>query len=145
MKTTFRQFYEKTVIGLVEDIEIAGIGKVSAKVDSGNGYASALDAQDIDRQGNKVTFTTIGGKRLIKDVIEVVNINVGAGHIEERPVVLFRIKFGGVEFDNIPFSLANRSNNDHKVLIGREFIKQLDALIDVNAKNIANKQIEVQV
>ena len=141
---TFKQFYEKTVVGLEEPIEIAGIGKVVAKLDSGNGYICALDAQDIMRQGNKVTFTSCG-KRLIKDVVEVVNINIGAGHIEERPVVLFRVKFGGVEFDNIPFSLADRSQNEHKVLIGKEFIKQIDALIDVNAKNIAKKQIEVQI
>jgi len=142
---SFKQFYEKTVIGLIEVMDIAGIGEVKAKVDSGNGAFNVLGVSDLIKQGNKVSFTTVNGKRLIKDIISTVVINVGAGHVEERPVVVFRIKFGGKEFDNIPFSLGNRSENEYKVLVGKEFIKELDALIDVNAKNIAHQKINVEV
>jgi hypothetical protein len=39
---TFKQFYEKTVIGLVETIYINDIGDVEAKVDSGNGAYNVL-------------------------------------------------------------------------------------------------------
>lgn len=140
---SFDKFFEATVIGLEEPITIHGIGSIIAKVDSGNGAYNVIHGEDITTQGNKVTFTTIDGKRLMKEIIDTININVGAGNVEERPVVSFRIKFGNNEFDNVYFSIGNRSQNTHKVLIGKDFIKQLDALIDVNAKHIADKNIQV--
>jgi hypothetical protein len=140
---TFKTFYEATVIGLIEEIELAGIGKIKAKIDSGNGAYNVLHGEDIDRQGDKVTFTTVGGKRIIKDINSMININVGAGNLEERPVVSFRMKFGGQEFDNVPFSIGNRSANEYKILVGKSFIEQLDALIDVSKNEIADERIEV--
>ncbi len=141
----FKHFFEKTVIGLIESIELAGIGKLDAKIDSGNGAYNVLHGADITKQGNKVTFTTVNNKRIIKDVEGIITINVGAGNIEERPVVRFRMKFGGKEFDNVPFSIGDRSTNEHKVLIGKDFIAQLDALIDIDANYIADKNIEVSI
>ncbi len=125
-------------------MDIAGVGSVLAKIDSGNGAYNVIHGVDLTRQGSKVSFTTINGKRLIKDVVDSITINVGAGHTEKRPVVGFRVKFAGTEFDNVPFSIGNREANDYKVLVGKDFIKQLDALIDVNAKNIADDRIGVQ-
>lgn len=142
---TFKQFYEKTIIGLIERLDLHGIGPVDAKIDSGNGAYNVLHGEDITRQGNKVTFTTVNDKKIIKDIEDMIVINVGAGNIEERPVVKFRIKFGGREFDNVPFSIGNRSTNEYKILVGKDFIKQLDALIDIDSKHIADKQLEVQV
>jgi hypothetical protein len=140
---TFKHFFEKTVIGLIEEMDIAGVGKVKVKIDSGNGAYNVLHGEDITIQGSKVSFTTINGKRLIKDIHDSISINVGAGHVEERPVVSFRIKFADTEFDNVSFSIGDRSKNEYKVLVGKDFIKQLDALIDVNSKGIADDQIEV--
>jgi hypothetical protein len=139
----FKTFFEATIIGLIENIELQGIGALEAKVDSGNGAFNVLHGEDIIKQGNKVTFTTVDGKRIIKDIKDTITINVGAGHVEERPVVSFRMKFANTEFDNVPFSIGNRSKNEYKVLIGKDFIKQLDALIDVSANHIADDQIEV--
>lgn len=141
---TFKTFFEKTVIGLIEEMDIAGIGRVKVKIDSGNGAYNVIHGGDLTRQGSKVSFTTINGKRLIKDIVDTITINVGAGHVEERPVVKFRIKFAGTEFDDVPFSIGNRSENEYKILVGKDFIKQLDALIDVNSKNIAGDRIDVQ-
>ena len=139
----FKQFFEKTVIGLIEPIDLHGVGRVEAKIDSGNGAFNVLHGEDITRQGDKILFTTINGKKLIKDVEDTIAINIGAGNIEERPVVRFRMKFGGKEFDNVPFSIGNRASNEYKILIGKDFIKKLDALIDIDAKNIANDQIKI--
>lgn len=139
----FKQFYEKTVIGLIEKVDLYGLGPVDAKIDSGNGAYNVLHGEDIIQQGNKVTFTTVNGKRLIKDIKDHITINVGAGNIEDRPVVTFRMKFGGKEFENVPFSIGNRSSNEYKILIGKDFIKQLDALIDIDSNHIANNKIEV--
>lgn len=140
---SFRQFYEKTVIGLIEQIELEGIGPVDAKIDSGNGAFNVIHGENFIQQGKKITFDTVNGKKLVKEVIDTITINVGAGNYEERPVVKFRMKFGGTEFDNIPFSVGNRSTNDYKILIGKEFIRELDALIDIDAKHIADQQISV--
>ena len=40
-KMSFKKFYEATVIGLIEEIDIAGIGKIAAKVDSGDAKGDA--------------------------------------------------------------------------------------------------------
>ena len=142
---SFKQFFEKTVIGLIERIDLHSIGTVDAKIDSGNGAYNVLHGEDITQQGNKVTFTTVNGKRIIKDIEDTVVINVGAGNTEERPVVKFRMRFAGRDFDNVPFSIGNRSSNEYKILVGKDFIKQLDALIDIDSKHIADKQLEVQI
>ena len=140
---TFKKFFEKTVVGLIEKITLEGIGDIDAKIDSGNGAYNVLHGEDITKQGNKITFTTVNGKRLIKDVKDTITINVGAGNIEERYVVTFRMKFGGTEFGNVPFSIGNRTANEYKILVGKDFIKQLDALIDIDARHIADDRIEV--
>lgn len=141
---SFKQFFEKTVIGLIEKIDLHGVGTVDAKIDSGNGAYNVLHGTNIMRQGNKVTFDTVNDKRLIKDIEDMIVINIGAGKTEERPVVRFRMKFGNTEFDNVPFSIGDRSTNEYKILVGKDFIKQLDALIDINKKHIAPNQIEVE-
>jgi hypothetical protein len=145
---SFKQFFtEKIVIGLNEFMNLDGIGRLICKVDSGNGAYNVLHGEDIDRQGNKVIFTTYddaGTKHKIsKDIVKMITINVGAGHEEERPVVLFRVGFNNNQFDNVPFSIGNRSKNKHKVLVGLEFIKQLDALIDVDSEYIADDGVVV--
>lgn len=142
---TFEEFFvEKYVIGLIEPIYIDGLGVVEAKVDSGNGGYNVIHGEDIQEQGTKVVFKTISNRRLMKPIVDHVKINVGAGHQEDRPVVEFDIKVGDREFRNVKFSVGNRSNNDHKVLICKGFIEgELDALIDVSADSIAGHQIEV--
>jgi hypothetical protein len=139
----FKTFHEKTVIGLIETMTIHGVGDVDVKIDSGNGAYNVLTAHDIQIQGNKVSFRTVDEKHVVKDVIDTVVINVGAGNIEERPVVNFRITFGGKDYDNIPFSLGDRSSNEYKILVGKEFLKELDTLIDINSNYIADKNIDV--
>jgi hypothetical protein len=140
---TFSKFFEKHVIGLIEKIFLHGIGDIDAKIDSGNGAYNVLHGTNIIRQGDTVTFDTIDNKRLSKKIIENITINVGAGNIEERPVVSFRMKFGGKEFDNVPFSIGNRESNEYKILVGKDFIKQLDALIDIDARHISHDQLHV--
>jgi hypothetical protein len=142
---SFKQFFsEKYIVGLEELIQLKGIGPIKAKLDSGNGAYNVLHGEDMETDGSIVRFTTVSGIRVEKEVQENIVINLGAGNKEERPVVLFDVKFGDRVFKDIPFSIGNRSENLHKVLIGKGFIKNdLDALIDVAQKNVANKNIEV--
>jgi hypothetical protein len=141
-------FFEKYVIGLIEDVYIDGLGKISSKIDSGNGAYNVIHGEDIqiDKKQKLVRFTTVNAVSLEKDLIDEIVINVGAGKSEARPVVNFDIKVGDRIFKNVPFSVGNRSSNKQKILIGKDFIqKSLDALIDVSLSNVADKNIEIEL
>jgi hypothetical protein len=143
MKSFFQFFVEKNVLGLEELIYVDGVGELSAKLDTGNGAFNVLHGIDIQIKNNRVSFTTVHDKKITKSISDTITINLGAGNTEERPVVLFDVELGNNVFKNIPFSISNRSDNNHKVLIGKTFIeKNLDALIDVGLKNVANKYLE---
>lgn len=138
---------EKLVIGLEEEIKIKGIGDFDAKIDSGNGGYNVIHGENVFQQGDVVTFTTItkeGTKHVSKKIRRFVKINIGSGNIEERPVILLDVEIAGNEYKNIPFSVANRTNNAQKVLICKGFVKNnLNALIDVSQKKISDKGIRV--
>ena len=140
----FKQFFaEKAVLGLIEFFDVDGIGKIPSKLDSGNGAYNVIHGEDIQVQGNKVMFKTVNNKHLMKDKVDDITINVGAGNTEDRPVVNFDLKIGNKEFKNIPFSVGNRTSNLFKILVSKDFIeKELDALMDVSQENIADKDIE---
>ena len=141
----FKQYFEERVIlGLIEFFNLEGVGKIPAKLDSGNGAYNVIHGEDIQEQGNKVFFRTVNGRTLLKDKKGEVDINVGAGNVEHRPVVEFNLRVGNKEFTNVPFSVGNRSTNLYKILVGKQFIeKDLSALIDVGVENIAEDNLEV--
>ena len=132
---TFKTFFEQKALGLVEPIKIEGVGELSAKVDSGNGGYNVLHGVQINvnlRSGIKtVTFTTVDGKKVSKPLKEYIDINIGSGNIEQRPVVAFDIEIDSKKYNNVKFSLADRSQNEEKVLLGKTFIAALGGLIDV--------------
>jgi hypothetical protein len=146
MKTFLQYIEEKSVLGLIEFFNIDGIGKVSAKLDSGNGAYNVIHGEDIQEQGNKVFFRTVNGKTLLRPKAGEIAINVGSGNIENRPVVELDFTIGDKEYRGIPFSIGNRSSNIYKILVGKDFIENdLNALIDVSQENIADKNIEVEI
>lgn len=142
----FKQFFlEKQVLGLIEFFDIEGIDKkIPAKLDSGNGAYNVLHGDNIQIQGKKLFFKTVNNRTIIKDIIETIPINVGSGHTEERPVVKFNVTVGSKSFNDVPFSIGDRTTNIYKILVGKDFIeKNLDALIDVGQENIADDNIQV--
>ena len=143
----FKQFFaEKAVLGLIEFFDVDGVGKIPSKLDSGNGAFNVIHGEDIQVQGNKVHFKTVNNKRLMKDKVDDITINVGAGHTEDRPVVNFDLKIGNKEYKNIPFSIGDRTTNLFKILVSKDFIeKDLDALIDVSQENIAHREVEAKI
>ena len=133
-------------MGLEETIYIDGLGQLRAKLDTGNGAFNVLHGTDIQQDGEVVRFTTEKGVVLEKPISDHITINLGAGNKEDRPVVLLSVKIGNKIFRDIPFSIGNRSENNHKVLIGKNFIKnELDALIDVGLSDVAKQNIEVNI
>ena len=143
MKKFKRFFIEKQVLGLIEFFDVDGVGKIPSKLDSGNGAFNVIHGEDIQIQGNKVHFKTVNNRRLMKEKVDEIVINVGAGNTETRPVVNFDLKIGNKEFKDIPFSVGDRSTNLFKILVSKDFIEEhLDALIDVSQEDIADEEIE---
>ncbi len=133
---TFKKFFESNdVLGLIETITFKELGPIAAKIDSGNGAYNVLHGTDISEKNGKVTFTTVNSKILTKPLKEYIDINVGSGNIEQRPVVVFDIKIGGKIHKNTKFSIGNRTENDYKILVGKDFIEKLGGVIDVTIKH----------
>lgn len=146
MKSFSQYILEKIVLGVEETIYIDGVGQLRAKLDTGNGAFNVLHGEDVTEDGGMVRFTTANGVVLEKPIMDHITINLGAGNSEERPIVKLSVKIGNKAFRDIPFSIGNRSGNNHKVLIGKQFIQnELDALIDVGMTNVAAKNIQVEV
>lgn len=122
----------KIILPVIEDIYIDGIGVVAAKIDSGNEAYNVLHGLNTNINGDSVIFTTVNNKKISAPLVDTTVIHIGSGVKEERPVVSLNIKLKGETYQNIPFSLADRSENDEPVLIGEPFIRDIGALIDVS-------------
>jgi hypothetical protein len=139
---------ERLVIGLEEPVLIKGLGELSAKIDSGNGGYNVIHGTDFHQQGEELMFTTHDSfgheKKIQAKVIDTIEVNMGGGNIENRPVIELDLKFAGEDYKKIPFSVSDRSSNTNPILISKGFVeKELEALIDVGAKNISSDGIDV--
>lgn len=139
---------ERLVIGLEEPVLVKGLGELQAKIDSGNGGYNVIHGTDFHQQGNELMFTTHDSfgheKKIQAKIIDTIEVNMGGGNIENRPVIELDIKFAGEDYKKIPFSVSDRSTNTNPILISKGFVeKELEALIDVGAKNISNDGIDV--
>lgn len=139
--TIYRNYFlneiaDNDVIGLVEPITIDSVGDVEAKVDSGNGAYNVLHGDILSKRGDNIIIGTVNNKKLKKQVVDTVVIHIGSGNKEERPVVLFDIIFDGKKYKDVPFSIADRSENEYPVLVGKDFVSKIDKLIDVDKEEI---------
>jgi len=141
---TFKKFFESNKpLGLIETITFKELGPIEAKIDSGNGAYNVLHGINLKYSGlddnyegkSHVTFETVDGKTIKKRVVEFIDINIGSGNIEERPVVEFDIEIGDKTYPNTKFSIGDREENEYKILVGKDFIEQLGGIIDVSAEN----------
>jgi predicted kinase len=83
-------------------------------------------------------------KKMQATVIDTIEVNMGGGNIESRPVIELDIKFAGEDYKKIPFSVSDRSSNTNPILISKGFVEnELEALIDVGAMNISHDKIDV--
>jgi hypothetical protein len=134
---TFKKFFESNKpLGLIETITFKELGPIEAKVDSGNGAYNVLHGVNLQYDDNKssVTFETINNKSLRMPILEFIDINIGSGNIEERPVVEFDIEIGDKNYPKTKFSIGDREDNEYKILVGKDFIEQLGGMIDVSAE-----------
>lgn len=121
-------------IGVVETMEVEGLGELIARFDTGNSAkSSSLDAQDVQISGSKVTWVT-NGKKLSGTKID--EIRMKNNHTsdekfdEKRPVVALNITFEGVNYKDVPFNLNDRSHKSTPILINKDFMIRSGSVIN---------------
>lgn len=128
----FGKLFIEQILGLFEGITIQHVGTVKAKVDTGNSAHNVLHATNIKMDKKNVEFDTVNNKHLNLPVAETILIHIGSGNKEERPVVKLDCSIGTEQFNGVPFSLGDRSENDTPVLLGEEFIRKNGGVVNVN-------------
>jgi hypothetical protein len=127
---------EKMIVGLVEKVSIyPGNIFIRAKVDTGTKTCS-LDAShliEFERDNEKwVRFKVTNHLEktisISRKVERVVKIKEHKGPLQRRPVVLLGICLGNI-YKEVEVNLANRSNFNYKMLIGRNFMDD-DIVVD---------------
>lgn len=122
-------------LGLVEELQIEGIGTVKAKTDTGNSAHNVLHGIVHAKDSGKVTFQTIDDQVVTFPYEDEIKIHIGSGNKEDRPVVRFNVSMNGQKYSNVPFSIADRSENEYKALLGEEFIKDNGGIVDVTKED----------
>jgi hypothetical protein len=133
---TFKEYYNnRPVLYTIEDIDIKDVGVLKGKIDSGNEAYNVLHGVNLRYENGNVLFNTVNDVQISKPVEDKINIHIGSGVKEERPVVKFDISLHDKDYFDIPFTIADRTENTEPILIGEPFIKSINALIDVNSKS----------
>jgi len=130
-------------IGYVEYITVKGVGKLKAKVDTGNGSVNSIHSDNVKAKGKNVSFSILG-KKFTKPIVQTQKINIGSDQWEERYLVKFDIKFGKKEYKDVLFNLSDRDDNTYLVLIGKRFLETLNYSVNVNKTFTLSEQRKPQ-
>ncbi|EED27846.1 hypothetical protein VPMS16_1627 [Vibrio sp. 16] len=134
------------VLGEVEKVTIDAIKQAfDARVDTGAATSSlnAVDIEEFERNGkNWVRFHLSDGETPLTEenwiespIIRYVKIRQSTNdEVERRAVIELWVKLGKIH-EKAQFTLADRSQMSHPVLLGREFIRDI-AVVDVSKKYI---------
>jgi hypothetical protein len=125
----------ENVLGLVEDVHIDGIGTMQAKTDTGNTGHNVIHGIVKSTKNSEVTFETVGGKTVTMPYEDEIKVHIGSGNKENRPVVKLNITINGKKYENVSFSIADRSENTYKILLGEEFIKANGGIVDATKED----------
>ena len=118
----------KVIIGWREWITIPQLDiRLKAKIDTG-AKSSSLDVANIERVGDDVHYTIRLSRKmnktldLVSPIHRTTKVKSSNGLSNERYFVLMTIIMGGIEKE-IEVSLACRKNMLHRMLLGREALK----------------------
>lgn len=136
----------RIVIGRTDKIDIPefNIKNISAKIDTG-AYTSALHCFKTKVVGKKLTFHIVdkSDKGLERRVFVVDNfsqrvIKNSFGDVEKRYVIKVKVVIFNKSIDT-EFSLTDRSNMKHPILLGRKFLKG-KFIVDVSKFNLSHRE-----
>ncbi|MEC7940303.1 MAG: ATP-dependent zinc protease [Pseudomonadota bacterium] len=137
---------QPTILGGIEKVSIDSIKQsFDARVDTGATTSSlnAVDIKEFERNGKDwVRFhladksqATENQKWIEAPVVRYVKIRQSTtDQAERRAVIELWVKVGKIH-EKAQFTLADRSQMSHPVLLGREFIKDI-ALVDVSKQYV---------
>ena len=137
---------QPTILGGIEKVSIDSIKQsFDARVDTGATTSSlnAVDIKEFERNGKDwVRFHLADKSQATEDqkwieapVVRYVKIRQSTtDQAERRAVIELWVKVGKIH-EKAQFTLADRSQMSHPVLLGREFIKDI-ALVDVSKQYV---------
>ena len=132
-------------VGWLETIEVGDIGKIRAKMDTGNGaHACSMHAEDIKVNGKTVTWNYNGKKYSAPKYGEsrVFRANAeGQEPSEIRTTVLLDLTFNGFTYKDIEFGLDQRPRARSDVLLNREVIRMFNASVNPNRTFVLSKRL----
>ena len=123
----------KNVSGLKEVIEVIGLGKMKAKLDSGNTAQCALIVKDFEENDGKVKFT-FNGEEKEYEVVDHKTI-MHHGEATKRPVIKLDIKFHNSiysdELVNLKISdLKSDKEYRCRMLLSKQFMSRANIVVD---------------
>lgn len=123
----------KEVSGFKEVIEVEGLGKMKAKLDTGNTAYSAIIVQKCEEKDGKVTFDFCGEEKTF-DIVKHIRI-WHHGKSTERPVIRVNIKFNDREYkdelvDLKVSDLTGTKNYRCRMLLCKDFMERANIVID---------------
>lgn len=123
----------KEVSGFKEVIEVEGLGKMKAKLDTGNTAYNAIIVQDCEEKDGKVSFEFNGEKKEF-DIVKYIKI-WHHGKATERPVIKVNIKFNGKEYNDelvdLKISdLTGSKNYRSRMLLCKDFMSRAKVVVD---------------
>lgn len=123
-------------IGFMEKIIFPEIHnmKLDAKADTGNGMYNVLHAEEMKIIDDIISFKVFGNK-IVKKIKEVIEVKKGGlqDYEENRVLVNFDVIFNGKQYNDIPFTLDDRSDRS-PVLLCRNFLCELGVNVNPNLK-----------
>ncbi|NRF24896.1 ATP-dependent zinc protease [Vibrio coralliilyticus] len=145
---------QDVVLGEIEKVTIDSIKQAfDTRIDTGAATSSlnAVDIEEFERNGkNWVRFHLSDGETALDDtnwieapIIRFVKIRQATSDkMERRAVVELWVRLGKIH-EKTQFTLADRSQMTHPVLLGREFIRDI-AVVDVSKQYIQTKNEQIQ-
>jgi ribosomal protein S6--L-glutamate ligase len=132
-------------VGYLETVELSTVGKVRAKLDTGNGTDTcALHAEDVHIEDGAVTWKYNGKKHSSKLVghKKVFRANTDDDDGEKRPVVKLDLTFNGFTYKDILFGLDERKRSASDVLLNRDIIRKMNASVNPNREFVLSRRIK---
>jgi ribosomal protein S6--L-glutamate ligase len=113
-------------IGFREILQVAGVGQMVSKFDTGNGSLSCsmtYDEMEIDGKA-KIVKWKIGGMEFENKILGYANPEVG-DTVHERPIIGLDVIFAGKTYKDVHVSLVDRKDKSTKFLVNRKFMERI--------------------
>lgn len=138
----------RLVLGSLETVSIPALGvfKVLAKVDTG-AFSGAIHCTDIsvERHDNKevLSFTPLGNPEFTTSVTEFTEVIVrsASGHELVRYLIPVTVEVQGESYKTL-IGLSDRTSMKRDILLGRRFLLEQDAVVDVSLSKAVDDEAE---